>query len=248
VEHGARPDRLVSVPAGVDPLDYATAVEPATAEPAIVWAGSGGPDSGLDLLLNAFARVLSTMPGAVLHLAGVTEAHEDHCAGDIDRAGLGRAVRLHTLPAAPRNRYAAGHIVVHVPGPADPPHRLIEAMMSGRAVVGLDIGPVAETLGRAGVLVPAGAPDALAAACVDLLRSPHRRRLLGEAARRRALAYFTTDRVVRVYGALYADLAAPPPARSFELALSVPAPRTDLPATMRWLAETHIAADHRRTS
>ena len=120
-------------------------------------------------------------------------------------------------------------------------------MMSGRAVVGLDIGPAAETLGRAGVLVPADAPDALAAACVDLLRSPHRRRALGEAARRRALACFTTDRVVRVYGALYADLAAPPPARSFELTLSVPAPRAGLPATMRWLTDAHLAADHRRT-
>jgi hypothetical protein len=97
------------------------------------------------------------------------------------------------------------------------------------------------------VLVPPGAPGALATACIDLLRSPHRRRALGEAARRRALAYFTTDRVVRVYGALYTDLAAPPPARSYELALSVPAPRAGLPATMRWLTDAHIAADHRRT-
>ena len=64
-----------------------------------------------------------------------------------------------------------------------------------------------------------------------------------------ALASFTTDRVVRVYGALYADLAAPPPVRSFELALSVPAPRTGLPATMRWLNPPgpHLSPDHRRT-
>jgi glycosyltransferase involved in cell wall biosynthesis len=245
LEHGARPNRLVSVPAGVDPLDYAPQAEPATAEPAIVWAGSGGPDSGLDLLLDAFAAVVAAVPATVLHLVGVTAAHQDHCADKIGRAGRGRAVRLHPPAADPRNRYAAGHVVVHVPGPADPPYRLIEAMMSGRAVVGLDIGPAAETLGRAGVLVPADAPGALATACVDLLRSPHRRQALGEAARRRALAYFTTDRVVRVYGALYADLAAPPPARSFELTLSVPAPRADLPATLRWLTGAPIAADNR---
>ena len=175
------------------------------------------------------------MPGTVLHLVGVTAAHEDHCAEQIERTGLGRAVRLHPLPADPRDRYAAGHVVVHVPGPADPPYRLIEAMMSGRAVVGVDVGPAAETLGDAGVLVPADDPAALAEACVALLRAPARRRALGEAARRRALAYFTTDRVVRVYGALYTDLAAPPPPPAYELALSVPAPRTELPATMRWL-------------
>lgn len=242
LEHGARPSRLVSVPAGVDPLDYPGAAEPATAEPAVAWGGNGGPESGLDLLLDAFGRVTSAVPGVRLHLVGVTAEYRDHCAERIDRAGLGRAVLLHRPFADPRNRYAAGHIVVHVPGPADPPYRLIEAMMSGRAVVGLDIGPAAETLGRAGVLVPPGAPGPLAAACVDLLRAPDRRRALGEAARRRALAYFTTDRVVRVYGELYADLAAPPPARSYELALSVPAPRTGLP----WLTDAPIAADHRR--
>ena len=112
------------------------------------------------------------MPGTVLHLVGVTAAHEDHCAEQVERTGLGRAVRLHPLPADPRDRYALGHLVVHVPGPADPPYRLIEAMMSGRAVVGVDVGPVAETLGDAGVLVQPDDPAALAAACVALLQAP----------------------------------------------------------------------------
>jgi hypothetical protein len=41
--------------------------------------------------------------------------------------------------------------------------------------------------------------------------------------------------MVRVYAALYADVAAPPPALTFELALAVPAPRAEPPATLRWL-------------
>jgi glycosyltransferase involved in cell wall biosynthesis len=108
-------------------------------------------------------------------------------------------------------------------------------MMSGRAVVGVDVGPAAETLGDAGVLVQPGDPAELAIAVVDLLRAPNRRRTLGDAARRRALTHFTTDRVVRVYGELYADLAAPPPPPSYELALAVPAPRSEPPVTLRWL-------------
>ncbi|WP_203896041.1 glycosyltransferase, partial [Actinoplanes xinjiangensis] len=116
-----------------------------------------------------------------------------------------------------------------------PPYRLVEAMMSGRAVVGVDVGPAAETLGATGILVPAGDPSELAIAIVGLLRAPGRRRALGDAARQRALSHFTVDRVVRVYGALYTDLAAPPPATAFELALTVPAPRTTTPATVRWL-------------
>ena len=231
---GARADRLVSVPAGVDPRDYATATEPAVAEPALLWAGTGGPDSGLDLVLAAFAGVLAEVPAAVLHLVGVTADDEDHCAQRIERAGLERSIRLHPLRADRRERYAPGHVVLHVPGPADPPYRLVEAMMSGRAVVGVEIGPAAETLGRTGVLVPPGAAKTLAGACVDLLRSPRRRRALGEAARRRALAQFTTGRMVRAYGALYTDLAAPPPAPAFELTLAVPAPRDELSLTGHW--------------
>ena len=234
LRHGAQAARLVQVPAGVDPSEYPGAAE-IDGDPAVVWAGSGGPDSGLGPLLAAFEQVAAAVPRVVLHLVGVTAAHEEHCAGQIERAGLGGSVRLHPLPADPRDRYSAGHVVAHVPGPADPPYRLIEAMMSGRAVVGVDVGAAAETIGDAGVLVQPDDPAELAIAVIGLLRAPALRRSLGDAARRRALTHFTNDRVVRVYGALYADLAAPPAAPTFELALAVPAPRSEPPATVRWL-------------
>ncbi len=234
LRHGAQAAKLVQVPAGVDPSEYPGAPE-SESDPAVVWAGSGGPDSGLAPLLAAFEQVVAAVPGTVLHLVGVTAAHEDYCAELIERTGLGRTVRLHPLPADPRDRYTSGHVVAHVPGPADPPYRLVEAMMSGRAVVGVDVGPAAETLGDAGVLVQPGDPAELAIAVVGLLRAPNRRRALGEAARRRALTHYTNDRVVRVYGGLYTDLTAPPPPSSFELALAVPAPRCEPPVTLRWL-------------
>ncbi|MET0423990.1 MAG: DUF3492 domain-containing protein, partial [Actinoplanes sp.] len=129
LEHGAQADKLVQVPAGVDPSEYPGTPE-INGESAVVWAGSGGPDSGLRALLAAFEEVAAARAGTVLHLVGVTAAHEDHCAEQIERTGLGRAVRLHPLPADPRDRYTAGHVVAHVPGPADPPYRLVEAMMS----------------------------------------------------------------------------------------------------------------------
>src|SRR4051812_12756751 len=190
VRLGAKPPRVVQVPPGVDPAEHPHLPE-AGADPTLVWTGTGGPDSGLRPVLTAFATVVGALPGTVLHLAGVTATHEDHCAELVDRTGLGRAVRLHPLPSGPGERYALGQIVVHAPGPSDPPYRLIEAMMSGRAVVALDVGPASEMLGDTGVLVPPDDPDALAAACVSLLRSPTRRRTLGEAARRRALAGYT---------------------------------------------------------
>ena len=41
-----------------------------------------------------------------------------------------------------------------------------------------------------------------------------------------------------MYDALYRDLGAPPAPTAFELTLAVPAPRTALPATVRWLTAT----------
>jgi polysaccharide biosynthesis protein PelF len=234
LQHGAQAARMVQVPPGVDASEHPCAAE-INGDPAVVWAGSGGPDSGLSPLLAAFEQVAAAVPGVVLHLVGVTAAHEDHAAEQIERTGLGRAVRLHPLPAEPGDRYTSGHVVAHVPGPSDPPYRLIEAMMSGRPVVGVDVGPAAETLGDTGMIVQPGDPAELAIAIVDLLRSPARRRTLGDAARRRALTHFTNDRVARVYGALYADLATPPPPSAVELALAVAAPRSEPPATVRWL-------------
>lgn len=234
LEHGADSSRLVRVPVGVDPKEYPGAAE-LEDPPTVVWAGSGGPDSGLTLILDTFTEISAALPGTVLHLVGVTAAHEEHCADQIEATGLARVIRMHPLPADPRERFTVGQVVAHVPGPSDPPSRLVEAMMSGRPVVAVDIGPAGETLGDTGVVVPADDPSELAIAIVDLLRATPRRRALGDAARQRALDHFTADRVVRVYGALYHDLAAPPPAQAFELALAVPAPRTPMPATLRWL-------------
>jgi glycosyltransferase involved in cell wall biosynthesis len=233
LRHGARPTRLVAVPAGVDPVEHPHT--PEDDDPTIVWAGSGGPGGGLGPLLAAHGSVIAAVPEAVLHLVGVAPAHQDHCAEQVERTGLGRAVRLHQLPTGQGDRFTSGHVVVHVPGRTDPPYRLIEAMMSGRAIVAVDIGAAAETLGDAGVLVPPDDPAELAEACIALLRSPVRRRALGDAARRRALLHFTADRVVRAYRALYTDLAGPATAPAFELTLSVPAPRSAMPATVRWL-------------
>jgi glycosyltransferase involved in cell wall biosynthesis len=231
LRQGAQPAKIVAVPAGVDPRLHPGAGEPA-GQPALTWAG--GPGTGLGLLLDAMAAVTARIPGTHLYVT-TTGDHRQVCEQAVADAGLGRCV--HVGPPDTDRRYADGHVVVHLPGASEPPYRLIEAMLSGRPVIGVDTGPVAETLGDAGVLVPADDPAALADACVALLRSPWRRRELADAARRRALAHFTADRVVRCYDALYADLTAPPPAPAYELALAVSAPRTARPTTVRWLAQ-----------
>ena len=84
---------------------------------------------------------------------------------------------------------------------------LIEAMLCGAAIVATDVGGVAEALGPAGVLVDPRDPEALAGALTALIASPAERRRLGEAARARALEYFTEERFVHEYRETYRALA-----------------------------------------
>ncbi|GGL10678.1 glycosyltransferase [Mangrovihabitans endophyticus] len=235
VDRGTPTHRAITVPAGVDPARWPALPEPAPEPPALVWAGNGGPGSGLGPVLDAFAGVVTVLPDAVLHLVGVTADDEDHCAERVDRTGLGRAVRQYPLPLDPGERYAAGHVVVHVTGPADPAHGPVEAMMSGRAIAGFGSGAAGEVVGDAGVLVPPGDVAALTDACIALLRSPDRRRALADAARCRAMQRYTSDRMVRVYQALYTDLAGAPPAGRVEFELALPAPRSAGAPTIRHL-------------
>jgi glycosyltransferase involved in cell wall biosynthesis len=98
---------------------------------------------------------------------------------------------------------AAADVVVHPSLHEIFPNAVGEAMACGRAVVAADAGGTPELVGRegAGVLVPPGDAEALAAAVRGLLDAPERRRLLGEAARRRIEAEFPLGRMIDRYEA-----------------------------------------------
>ncbi len=234
LRHGAHPAKIVPVPPVADPLHHPATPE-VVAGASLVWAGTR-PGAEVRTLLEAFAVVLAAAPGSTLRLL-CPEPERARLRDHVQESGLGAAVRV-DAGTDPRPLYAAGKVVVHYPGPDEPPHRIVEAMLAGRAVVGVDVGAVAETLGGAGVLVPPGEPAKLAGACVGLLRDPARRRDLAAAARRRALARHSPGQLARAYRALYEDAAAPRARgdQRHEFDLVLPAPLTPVPATVRWLA------------
>ena len=79
---------------------------------------------------------------------------------------------------------------------------VLEAAAAGIATIGTRVGYVADWAPDAAVAVEPGDSDALAAAVLDLLNHPARRRALGEEARARARA-FTIDDSVEAFNALY---------------------------------------------
>jgi glycosyltransferase involved in cell wall biosynthesis len=82
---------------------------------------------------------------------------------------------------------------------------LLEAMAVGLPVVATRVGGTPEAVedGVTGLLVPAGDPEALAAAILRLRRDPVLARRLGEAGRRRVEQHFDVIRMVRAYEELY---------------------------------------------
>lgn len=86
-----------------------------------------------------------------------------------------------------------------------------EAMATGLPVVATRVGGADELVvdGESGLLVPPGAPEALADALFRLARDPVLRTQMGAAGRRRALALFGLDSMIRSYETLYLSLARP---------------------------------------
>lgn len=97
------------------------------------------------------------------------------------------------------------------------PTGLAEAMLAGRATVSTDVGAVVEVVGGTGLVVPPRDPQALAEACVSLLRDPERRARLGAAARARALELFTVEQNIAAFHDLYLEIVARTPARRVRL-------------------------------
>lgn len=87
---------------------------------------------------------------------------------------------------------------------------VIEAMASGKPVVATAPGGPSETVvdGETGYLVPPSNPREIASAVEKLLTDPEKRKLMGEAGRKRACSVFTLPRYVAEFEALYARLLA----------------------------------------
>jgi glycogen(starch) synthase len=82
----------------------------------------------------------------------------------------------------------------------------IEQMMSGRAVITADIGGLGEVVEDAGLRFPPGDPKALAVCMRRVSEEPGLTARLGLAARHRALALFTRERMIGEHERLYASI------------------------------------------
>jgi hypothetical protein len=175
------------------------------------WAGRIAPIKDVEGLIRAFALVREEIPDARLRLFGSAppggEGYRDRCRALIDSLGLTGVAVFEGRVDDVVDAYHAGQVVVLSSSSEGFPYTVIEAMTSGRATVSTDVGGVREAVADTGLIVPSRDPQALAAACVQVLTDHELRHRLALAARARALQHFTLEQFLKVYREIYPTLA-----------------------------------------
>jgi glycosyltransferase involved in cell wall biosynthesis len=167
-------------------------------QPFLLAAGALEWEKRYEWLLDALAQLGPGAPLLVIRGSGSLGAA---IAARAERLGL--EVRLVGVldPAELAGAYNAATCFVHACDVETFGLTVAEAMACGRPVVTVGSGALPEVVGKGGVLVPPDAPKALASAVRDVLAHPERAAALGMAARRRAEAAFSLERMGLEYSA-----------------------------------------------
>lgn len=172
----------------------------------VVAVGNLKPVKGHEVLLEAVARLPRTSSRVAVAIAG-TGTEEAKLKSLAGRLGLGE--RLHLLGFRPDvHALLDAADIFAMPSVSEGlPMAMIEAMLSGRAIVASDVGGIPELVDSSavGLLVPPGDAEALAGKLAELIRDAELRSRLGEAARARALMHFTASAMAERYLALYSS-------------------------------------------
>jgi glycosyltransferase involved in cell wall biosynthesis len=170
---------------------------------------------GLDVFLEAAARILSAEPSVRLAVVGEGEAR-GFLESRARALGIARSVVFPGFTDAPA-ALAAFDLFLTTSRYEGLPLTLLEAMAAGRAVIAPRIGAFPEVVehGVTGLLpapetwVPSAGrldPEPFAAAALGLVRDRARRARLGEAARKKVEAEYSVDAMVARHEALYARI------------------------------------------
>jgi glycosyltransferase involved in cell wall biosynthesis len=191
ITRGEVPPGRVSVIRNAPDVDrYRELASGVTVDPHRVgYVGVMGSQDGLDLLLDAWARVTreADMGDAVLELVGDGEA-TPALKRQVDRLGIARHVRFHGFRrAAEFVPVIAGCAIGVSP---DPPTsfnevstmvKVVDYLAMGRGVVAFDLRETRTVAGDAAVIATPATVEALGTALLSVMRDPALSRRLGEA-------------------------------------------------------------------
>lgn len=193
------PDRVHVLRHGVDPKEFeAVAPQPMPdCEARILFSGRLAPVKGVDVLLNAWSKVIRNRPKARLILLGAKEAHDYEALAAT--LGIQDTIAWAGYKKDVRPWLAAADVLVMPSRSEGAGLAALEAMAMGRAVVASRVGGIPEYVedNCCGLLVEPENPDALASALLRLISDPAERARMGQAGRRRAFSEFSLEASAR---------------------------------------------------
>jgi len=202
-EHLGLPlERMTTVYNGVDTSFFSPAPAPASGADEtvrLVCVANLVPVKGHDLLLEALAELGKIAPGNAWRLDLIGDGPEkDALRALADRSGIGSHIQWHGHrdSAFVRDHLRAADAFVLASRSEGLPVALMEAAACELPVVAPRLHGIPEVVvdGETGLLFERGQPADLARALGELLRSPRKRRALGEAGRRRVLDHFSLEK------------------------------------------------------
>lgn len=195
--------------------------QPLASPPTVGYAGRFSVEKGVDTLFRAFAKVAKQVPDAQLKLAG-KGAEAENLKALAEQLGIAnRVIWLGHVSRETVEQQFDSVWVQAVPSLWAEPFGNVttEAMMRGTAVVASAVGAQPEIVGSAGqspaeppagspagLLVPPGDVDALAAALLPILQARSLAEQMGAAGHKRAMAEFSETRCVENFLQLYHNL------------------------------------------
>lgn len=205
--------RRLAGPGRTAPIVYESTVLPDEVTPApngprlkVGFVGHVARRKGVDVFVDAAERVIAGGHPIDFEMVGAILDNPDRPWGEevVRRA---RAAGIPYREHGNTFELLRGWDMFVLPARKDPfPLVVLEAMASGRPVIGADTDGIPEQLGgEAGVIVPPDDPQALAAAIVELAGDPHRRERMAAAGLARA-PLFTPDRQADQLEAVYRSI------------------------------------------
>ncbi|RNC62978.1 MAG: N,N'-diacetylbacillosaminyl-diphospho-undecaprenol alpha-1,3-N-acetylgalactosaminyltransferase [Candidatus Dichloromethanomonas elyunquensis] len=196
---------------GVDNNIFLPATKPlANLRPTVVTVSRIDPVKDLITLLKSAAMVKETISDVQFLVYGTVNVPEyyDECLAAREQLGLDENTFVfagHTddVPAALKQ----ADVVALSSITEAFPYSVVEAMMSGKAIVATDVGGVSEALGDCGLVVPPRKPEEFARAIITLLQDVELRHTLEEDAHKRALDFFTIENAIELYMKAYRKLS-----------------------------------------
>ncbi len=201
IKNGVDPGRVAP---GLSRDEVRAAEETPADAPVVGYVGRMDPNKNLSLLIEAFALVRERIPEARLWLVGEgpdRAALERQAAA----AGLHGAIHFCGLQGKPGDYYGAIDVFAMSSLSEGMPMVILEALTHCLPVVAPGVGGIPEMLGDAGVCVPPGDPDALAAAVTGLLADPGSAKAMAAGGREMVLSEFTLENAASAYESLYLE-------------------------------------------